>query len=229
MTTVRTLATTAALGALLATGACATDRAPRLPSVSETAVGGAVGGIDGALGGYLLGDLIGGRRLRTAKIAAAGIGGIVGPAIGGYMDEQESELRARTAGTDIQLTRRGDDLILSIPSGLSFAYKSDAVAPGFQPTLDQIAGVLRAHDHAFVDIYGHTDSVGSDAYNQRLSERRAASVAAYLAGHGVNRARLGTKGFGKAQPIASNETPEGQAANRRVEIKIVPIADTDLR
>ncbi|TPG56661.1 OmpA family protein [Sphingomonas glacialis] len=225
MTTVRTLATTAALGALLATGACATDRTVRPQPVSDTAVG----GIDGALGGYLLGDLVGGRHARTAKIATAGIGGIVGPGIGAYMDAQEAELRARTAGTDVQLTRRGDDLILTIPSGNAFAYKSDSVAPGFERTLDQIAGVLREHDHAFVDIYGHTDSVGSDSYNQGLSERRAASVAAYLAGHGVNRARLGTKGFGKAQPIASNDTPEGQSANRRVEIKIVPIADTDLR
>ena len=86
-----------------------------------------------------------------------------------------------------------------------------------------------AYDHALVDVYGHTDSVGSEAYNQRLSEQRAASVAAYLVSHGVNAARLGTKGFGKSQPIASNETPDGQAANRRVEIKIVPIADTDLR
>jgi outer membrane protein OmpA-like peptidoglycan-associated protein len=220
-TTFRTLATTAALGALLATGACATRRAPAAASPSDTAIGG--------IGGYLLGDIVGGRHARTSKIVRAGIGGIPGAGIGGYMDKQEAELRARTSGTDVQVTRRGDDLILTIPASLGFAYKSDVVAPGFQPLLDQIAAVLKAYDHGFVDIYGHTDATGSDAYNQHLSEQRAASVAAYLASHGVNPARLATTGFGKAQPIASNDTPDGQAANRRVEIKIVPIADTDLR
>ncbi|WP_010185022.1 OmpA family protein [Sphingomonas sp. PAMC 26605] len=224
-TTLRTLATSAALGALLATGACATQRGPAAAHASDTAVG-ATGG---ALGDYLLGDIVGGRHTRTAKIVRAGIGGIPSAGIGAYMDKQESELRARTAGTDVQVTRRGDDLILTIPSGLGFAYKSDAVAPGFQPTLDQIAMVLKANQAAFVDIYGHTDATGSDAYNQRLSEQRATSVAAYLAARGVNAARLGTMGFGKTQPIAANDTPDGQAANRRVEIKIVPIADTDLR
>ncbi|MDY7523840.1 OmpA family protein [Sphingomonas sp. 10B4] len=224
-TTFRTLATTAALGALLATGACATPQAAQTPRVADTAVG----GIGAALGGYLLDDVVGGRRARSARINAAGIGGIAGAGIGAYMDRQEAELRARITGTDVQVTRRGDDLILTIPSGLSFAYKDASVAPGFQPTLDQIASVLKAYDHALVDVYGHTDSVGSDSYNQRLSEQRAASVAAYLVSHGVNAARVGTKGFGKGQPIASNETPDGQATNRRVEIKIVPIADTDLR
>lgn len=223
-TTIRTLATTAALGALLATGACATPPAPATPRPSDTAIG-ATGGI----GAYLLGDIIGGRHARTAKIVRANIGGIPGAGIGAYMDKQEAELRARASGTDVQVTRRGDDLILTIPASLGFAYKSDAVAPGFRPLLDQIAAVLTAYDHAFVDIYGHTDATGSDAYNQRLSEQRAAAVSAYLAAHGVNAARLATTGFGKAQPIASNDTPEGQAANRRVEIKIVPIADTDLR
>jgi outer membrane protein OmpA-like peptidoglycan-associated protein len=220
-TTIRTLATTAALGALLATGACATPRAPAAPPPSDTAVGG--------IGGYLLGDIVGGRHARIAKIVRAGIGGIPGVEIGAYMDKQEAELRARASGTDVQVTRRGDDLILTIPASLGFAYKSDAVAPGFQPMLDQIAAVLKTYDHAFVDIYGHTDATGSDPYNQRLSEQRAASVAAYLAARGVKAARLATAGFGKTQPIASNETPDGQAANRRVEIKIVPIADTDLR
>lgn len=230
MTTIfRTLATTAALGALLVTGACATQPVAAPARPSDIAVGGVGGGIGGGIGTYLLGDILGGRHARTARIVRAGIGGIPSAGIGAYMDTQEAALRARTAGTDVQVTRRGDDLILTIPAALGFAYKSDAVAPGFRPTLEQIAAVLAAHDHAFVDIYGHTDATGSDAYNQRLSERRAASVAAYLAAHGVNAARIDTTGFGKTQPIAPNDTPDGQAANRRVEIKIVPIADTDLR
>ncbi|MEG3177187.1 OmpA family protein [Sphingomonas sp. RB3P16] len=229
MTVFSRLATTTLLATLLATTSCATAPERRPQSVSEPVSEPAGGGIGGTLGGYILGDVVGGRRERTAKIARAGIGGIPGAGIGAYMDAQEADMRARTLGTDVRVTRQGDDLILTIPSELTFAYKSDSVAPGFQRTLDQLAAVLQTHERSFVDVYGHTDSTGSDGYNQALSERRARAVAAYLMGHGVNAARLATKGFGRTQPIAANETPEGQAANRRVEIKIVPIADSDLR
>uniref|UniRef100_UPI0035CA850B OmpA family protein n=1 Tax=uncultured Sphingomonas sp. TaxID=158754 RepID=UPI0035CA850B len=219
------LATTAALGALLATTACATNPDAGRQPLSNPAPG----GVGGALGGYILGDIVGGRHARTEKIVGAGIGGIAGVGIGAYMDKQEHDMRAHTAGTDVRVTRQGDDLILTIPSGITFAYNSDTVAPDFRQTLDQVAGVLHDYDRSFVDVYGHTDSTGSDAYNQGLSERRAASVAAYLVTHAVQSPRIATKGFGKTQPIASNETLEGQAANRRVEIKIVPIAEADLR
>ena len=89
--------------------------------------------------------------------------------------------------------------------------------------LDQVADVLSQYNQTYIDVYGHTDSMGSDAYNQSLSERRAQAVADYLASHGVVAARLGTRGYGETQPIASNDTEEGRAANRRVEIKVVPI------
>ena len=89
--------------------------------------------------------------------------------------------------------------------------------------------MLAEYDRTYVDVYGHTDSVGSDAYNQDLSERRARSVADYLATHGVREARLGIRGFGETQPVASNETDAGRAANRRVEIKIVPVSESELR
>ncbi|MDF0487961.1 OmpA family protein [Sphingomonas sp. H39-1-10] len=217
--------TVAALAALLATTACVTDPETGRQRLSNTAIG----GIGGALGGYLLGDLVGGRHDRTAKIAGAGIGGLAGAAIGSYMDKQERDLRERTAGTEVRVIRRGDDLILSIPSGINFAYNSDTVAPAFQHTLDDVARVLGQYDRTYIDIYGHTDAIGSDAYNQGLSERRAVAVADYLVTHGVNGARIATRGFGKTQPIANNETEEGRAANRRVEIKIVPIPESDLR
>lgn len=219
----RLLATLAGATLLTAT-ACTTD-----PETGERRVSkAAIGGIGGALGGYLLGDLVGGRRDRTEKIVGAGIGGIAGAAIGAYMDKQERDLRARTAGTDVQVIRQGDDLLLNIPSGINFAYNSAEVAPQFQRTLDQVAGVLGEYNRTYVDVYGHTDSTGSDGYNQGLSERRAFAVARYLEGHGVQRARLGTRGFGETQPIATNETEEGRAANRRVEIKIVPISQSDV-
>ncbi|MFL0415256.1 OmpA family protein [uncultured Sphingomonas sp.] len=211
-------------GALLATAACTTDPETGQQRISKAAIG----GIGGALGGYLLGDLVGGRRDRTEKIVGAGIGGIAGAGIGAYMDKQERDLRARTAGTDVEVIRQGDDLLLNIPSGINFAYNSAAVQPQFQRTLDQVASVLSEYNRTYVDVYGHTDSTGSDSYNQGLSERRAAAVADYLSTRGVQSARIGTRGFGETQPIATNETEEGRAANRRVEIKIVPISQNEV-
>jgi len=215
----------ASLAALVATSACTTDPETGQQRISKTAIG----GIGGALGGYLLGDIVGGRRDRTEKIIGAGLGGLAGAGIGAYMDRQERQLRERTAGTDVQVIRRGDDLVLNIPSGITFAYDSSAVQPQFQRTLDQVAQTLAEYKETYIDVYGHTDATGSDAYNQALSERRAIAVADYLAGRGVQAARIATRGYGKTQPIASNDTDAGRAANRRVEIKIVPIRQNDLR
>ncbi len=215
----------ASLAALLTTTACVTDPETGQRTISKTAIG----GIGGALGGYLLGDLVGGRRDRTEKILGAGIGGLAGAGIGAYMDKQERDLRARTAGTDVQVIRRGDDLVLNIPSGITFAYDSADVQPQFKRTLDQVASTLAEYNQTYIDVYGHTDSTGSDAYNQTLSERRALSVANYLAAQGVQQARIGTRGYGETQPIAPNDTDAGRAENRRVEVKIVPITQSDLR
>ena len=215
----------ASLLAFTATSACVTDPETGERTISKAAIG----GIGGALGGYLLGDLVGGRRDRTEKIVGAGIGGLAGAGIGAYMDRQERQLRERTAGTDVQVIRRGDDLVLNIPSGITFAYDSADVQPQFRRTLDQVASTLAEYNQTYIDVYGHTDSTGSDAYNQSLSERRAVSVADYLSGRGVQQARIGTRGYGETQPIAANDTPDGQAANRRVEIKIVPIREAELR
>ena len=215
----------ASLAALVSTSACTTDPETGQQRISKTAIG----GIGGALGGYLLGDIVGGRRDRTEKIVGAGLGGLAGAGIGAYMDRQERQLRERTAGTDVQVIRRGDDLVLNIPSGITFAYDSAAVQPQFQRTLDQVAQTLAEYKETYIDVYGHTDATGSDAYNQALSERRAVAVADYLSGRGVQAARIATRGYGKTQPIASNDTDAGRAANRRVEIKIVPIRQNDLR
>ena len=212
----------AALGAVTLTSGCVTDPETGRRTISKAAIG----GVGGALGGYLLGDLVGGRRDRTEKILGAGIGGLAGAAIGNYMDRQERELRARTAGTDVQVVRQGDELLLNMPSGITFAFNQATVQPQFRPTLDQVATVLAQYNQTYVDVYGHTDSVGSDAYNQQLSERRATAVADYLVGRGVAQPRLGIRGYGETQPIASNDTEDGRAANRRVEIKIVPVEAT---
>jgi outer membrane protein OmpA-like peptidoglycan-associated protein len=215
----------AALAALVTTSACTTDPETGQRTISKTALG----GIGGALGGYLLGDIVGGRNDRTEKLLGAGIGGLAGAGVGAYMDKQERDLRARTAGTDVQVIRQGDDLVLNIPSGITFAYDSATVQPQFQRTLDQVADTLGQYNQTYIDVYGHTDSTGSDSYNQTLSQRRATSVADYLSSHGVQSARIGTRGYGESQPIASNDTDAGRAANRRVEVKIVPITQNDLR
>jgi outer membrane protein OmpA-like peptidoglycan-associated protein len=212
-----------AIASLGITSACMTDPVTGERRISKAAIG----GIGGAVGGYLLGDLVGGRRDRTEKILGAGIGGLAGAGIGAYMDRQERDLRERTRGTDIDVVRQGDDLILNMPSSVTFAYDSASVQPQYRGTLDQVADVLANYEQTSVDVYGHTDSTGSDGYNQGLSERRAASVADYLSTRGVRRERLATRGFGETQPIASNETEDGRAANRRVEIKLVPITQED--
>jgi outer membrane protein OmpA-like peptidoglycan-associated protein len=215
----------AGLAAMLATTACTTD-----PTTGERRVSkAAIGGIGGALGGYLLGDLVGGRRDRTEKILGAGIGAVAGAGIGAYMDAQERKLREQTAGTGVDVIRDGDNLLLRMPSGITFAYDKADVQPQFQPTLNEVASVLAQYPKTYIDVLGHTDSDGSDAYNQTLSERRAQAVATYLIGRGVQSARIATRGYGETQPIASNATEEGKAANRRVEIKIAPVTEGDVQ
>jgi outer membrane protein OmpA-like peptidoglycan-associated protein len=224
MTFTRKALVAAALAATTLTAACVTDPVTGERRVSKAAIGGGVG----VLGGYLLGDLVGGRNDRTEKIVGAGIGGLAGAGIGAYMDRQEQELRRRTAGTDIRVIRQGDDLVLNMPSNVTFATNESNVQPQFRATLDQVADVLKQYNQTYIDVYGHTDSTGSDAYNLSLSQRRAASVADYLSARGVQSARLGTRGFGETQPVADNESEEGKAANRRVEIKLVPITQQDV-
>ena len=211
----------AAMLALTTTTACVTDPNTGEKRVSRAAIGAGLGG----LGGLLAGDILGGRRDRTEKIVGAGIGAIAGGAIGGYMDRQEQALRRQTAGTGVEVRRDGDDLLLNIPSGITFDTNSYAIQPQFRQTLDQVAQTLSQYNQTFVDVYGHTDSTGGDAINIPLSRNRAQSVADYLSSRGVQSARLGTQGFGSSEPVASNSTLDGRAQNRRVEIKIVPVRD----
>jgi outer membrane protein OmpA-like peptidoglycan-associated protein len=208
-----------ALSGAALTAACTTDPYTGQRRINNTAVG----IIGGALGGYLLGDLVGGRGDRTEKVIGAGIGAIAGGAVGAYMDRQEADLRRQTAGTGVDVIRQGDDLILRMPSGITFPVDSSAIQPQFRSTLDGVSQTLVSYNQTYIDVLGHTDSTGSDAYNQALSERRARSVADYLSMRGVARARMGIRGYGETQPIASNETEEGRSQNRRVEIKVVPV------
>ncbi|WP_137129282.1 OmpA family protein [Rhizobium sp. FY34] len=213
-----------ALVALCATylSACTTtDPYTGQQKVSNTAGGAAIGAGLGALAGLAVGGSPVGRR--NAALIGAGVGALAGGAIGNYMDQQEAELRAQLQGTGISVTRVGDRIILNMPSNITFPTDQDQVLAGFYPTLDSVALVLNKFNRTLVDVNGHTDSTGSLAHNQELSERRAASVANYLGGRGVDQRRMSTLGFGPSQPVASNATPAGRAQNRRVEIQIAPI------
>jgi outer membrane protein OmpA-like peptidoglycan-associated protein len=205
--------------AMLPLSACVTDPETGNRTISKAAIG----GIGGALGGYLLGDLVGGRRDRTEKILGAGIGALAGAGVGYYMDEQERKLRQQTAGTGINVIRDGDNLVLDMPSEITFGVDSANIDPSFRNTLDQLASTLTQYEKTYVDVLGHTDSTGSDAYNQALSERRASAVADYLSTRGVQSARLAARGYGESQPKASNLDAAGRSANRRVEIRLVPV------
>ena len=211
--------TLALVAAMLPLSACVTDPTTGKRTISKAAIG----GIGGALGGYLLGDLIGGKRDRTEKIVGAGIGALAGAGAGYYMDEQEKKLRQQTVGTGVNVTREGDNLVLDMPSEVTFGVDSENIDTGFRNTLDQVASTLMQYEKTYVDVMGHTDSTGSDTYNQTLSERRASAVADYLSIRGVQSARLATRGYGESQPKASNLDPAGRSANRRVEIRLVPV------
>ena len=216
----RILASVAAVALLGTTAACVTD-----PETGERKLStkGAIGGVIGAVVGYFGGDIIGGRNDRTAKAIGAGVGAVAGAAIGTYMDKQERELRERTQGTGVVVEREGDELLLTMPAGITFPINSYEIQPRFYNTLDQVAQTLVAYPNTLIDVYGHTDPSGGDAINIPLSKNRAEAVANYLAARGVNRARIATQGFGSSQPIADNSTEAGRQQNRRVEIRVVPV------
>lgn len=197
---------------------CTTNPYTGEQQVSRTAGGAAIG----ALAGAGLGVLAGGDDRRNALIGA-GIGALAGGAIGGYMDQQEAELRGYLQGTGVSVTRQGNNIVLNMPSNVTFATDQDQVTPAFYNTLNAVALVLNKYNRTLVDINGHTDSTGSAQHNLGLSQRRAASVATYLGQQGVDGRRFAINGFGASQPIASNATPDGRAQNRRVEIHLVPI------
>ena len=215
---VRIFAAAAAVTALGMT-ACTTDPYTGQQRVNRTAVGIAAG----AIGGYLLGDLVGGHNDRTEQLLGAGIGAIAGGAVGAYMDRQEADLRRQTAGTGVDVLRQGDDLILRMPSSVTFDVDRWEVKPQFYGVLDDVGRTLGSYNQTYIDVLGHTDTTGSNEHNQLLSERRAAAVADYLATRGVARARMAARGFGETAPLyLPDDTDMKRAANRRVEIKIVP-------
>jgi len=211
-----------ATGLTVVLGGCETlDPYTQESKTSSATKGAVIGAVAGAVVGLASGDDAVERRQRA--LIGAGVGALAGGAIGNYMDRQEAELRAELQGTGVSVTRIGDNITLNMPGNVTFATDSSDLSPAFFDVLASVGKVLDEFDQTVVEVAGHTDSTGSDAYNQALSERRSSSVAAYLQSQGVNPQRLITIGLGESMPVADNATAEGRQANRRVEITMVPV------
>ena len=178
------------------------------------------GALIGAAAGGAVGGVIGKQSGNTAKGAIIGavVGGAAGAIIGHQMDQQAKELKQNIPGATVE--RVGEGIKVTFASGLLFGFDSDVIRGDARVNLDELARSLDKYDDSNLMIVGHTDNVGSDAYNQDLSERRADSATRYLSSRGVSRFRIGTRGVGESEPAASNSTDGGRSMNRRVEVAI---------
>ena len=217
---IRILLITAALG--FAISGCETlDPYTGESKTSNATKGAVIGAVSGAVVGLVSGDDAVERRQHA--LIGAGIGALAGGSVGYYMDRQEAKLRAELEGTGVSVHRDGDNITLNMPGNVTFATGSSDLSPEFFKVLVSVSKVLEEFDQTVVEVAGHTDSRGSEAYNQTLSESRAASVAEYLDAQGVIDQRMITVGMGELRPVADNETSSGRQANRRVEITLVPV------
>ncbi|MFP4262457.1 MAG: OmpA family protein [Halomonas sp.] len=207
--------------AVLLAGCATTDPNTGQTDRNKTGSGAAIGAAVGAVAGALSGD--GSTSRRDRALVGAAVGAAAGAGIGAYMDRQEEELRQSTQGTGIDVDRRGDDIVLNMPSEVTFGFDSSELTSNARNALDDVSRILTQYDDTRVNIAGHTDSTGDADYNQRLSERRAEAVGNYLSQSGVASNRLNMRGYGEDQPVASNNTEEGRAQNRRVEITLSAI------
>ncbi len=211
-----------AISSAMLLAACATTSDPWTGEERSTRTG--QGAAIGAGIGAVIGAISGGDRLKRAAIGA-GVGALSGAAIGNYMDRQERALREQLRGTGVSVTRRGNDIILNMPGNITFGFDRSDLMPEFHDVLDSVALVLGEFDQTVLVIDGHTDSIGRREYNMDLSRRRAESVGRYLITQGVVPVRVATYGYGPDHPIASNDSEAGRAANRRVELTLMPVTE----
>lgn len=210
-----------AVSTVFVSGCTTLDPYTREEKTSSATKGALIGAAAGAVVGLISGDDAVERRQHA--MIGAGLGALAGGAIGNYQDRQEAELRAELEGTGVSVVRNGDNITLNMPGNVTFATNSSDLSPAFFDVLNSVGKVLAEYEKTVVEVAGHTDSTGTDAYNQALSERRANSVSAYLRSQGVISQRLITLGMGESRPIADNSTESGRQANRRVEITMVPL------
>ncbi|MGH8496510.1 MAG: OmpA family protein [Gammaproteobacteria bacterium] len=210
------------LAGMLLVAACQTfDPYTREQKTSQTTKGAAIGAGIGAVAGLITGDDAVDRRQRA--LIGAGLGALTGAAVGNYMDRQEAKLRSQLEGTGVSVHREGDNITLLMPGNVTFRTASAALNQDFFEVLNSVGVVLEEYEKTVVEVAGHTDSRGSDDYNQQLSEERASTVAEYLRAQGLMPQRIITVGQGERNPIASNDTDEGRQQNRRVELTMVPL------
>lgn len=211
----------------LALTACTTfDPYTGEEEVSNTAKGAGIGAGVAAVVAYLANkdeDDISKRNRRILKAATGGAA--IGGGIGFYMDTQEAKLRKQLRGSGVSIERDGNNINLIMPGNITFTSGNANIEQSFLSVLDSVVLVLKEFDKTLIVVAGHTDSTGSDALNQRLSERRAQSVSTYLKTAGVITDRIEMIGFGETQPVASNDTQSGKELNRRVEITLLPISE----
>jgi outer membrane protein OmpA-like peptidoglycan-associated protein len=192
--------------------------------MSKSTKGALIGAAAGAVVGLASGDDAVERRQRA--LLGAGVGALTGGLVGNYMDRQEAKLRAELEGTGVSVTRtgpKGENITLNMPGNVTFATNSADLNPAFFDVLKSVGKVLKEFEQTIVEVAGHTDSTGTDAYNQGLSERRAGTVSQYLQSRGLIAQRMITVGMGENMPVADNGTESGRQANRRVEITMVPL------
>ena len=182
------------------------------------------GSIIGALGGAAIGAATSSKsdRGKGALIGAAG-GAAIGGGIGYYMDKQEAQLRRKLEGSGVRVVRNGDQIELIMPGNITFDLNQSSIKPSFTDTLESVSLVLKEFDKTIIQIEGHTDSSGSQSYNQLLSEQRAASVRDFLLNQNIAPKRTRAVGYGERYPIASNDSAAGREQNRRVELTLVPM------
>lgn len=214
----------ASVAAALTLAACTTtDPYTGETRPNYTGRGVLIGAAAGAALGYLT-NTSDSEEGRTNALIGAGVGALAGGAIGNYMDRQEREMREALRDSGVGVRREGNDLKLIMPGDVTFDTNSTEIKQQFYNVLNDVADVLEQYPATYVDVIGHADSTGDAGYNQRLSEQRAQAVAGYLIAQNVMRDRFYVGGLGETSPIASNDTPQGRAQNRRVEIVILPTA-----
>jgi len=199
------------------------DPYTRESKTSNATKGAAIGAAAGAVVGLISGDDAVERRQHA--LIGAGIGALAGGAVGYYQDKQEAELRAELEGTGVSVTRNGDNIILNMPSNITFEVNKSNVKPNFVEILSSVTLVLNEYKSTMIEVAGHTDSTGSDSYNQMLSQQRAQAVSNILMQNGVQAVRIDTVGYGESRPVASNSTPQGRQQNRRVELTLLPYVE----
>ncbi len=205
---------------IAATGCSTVNPYTEEKRTSKATEGATIGGLAGAILGAAFAPR--GDRVQGVLLGA-GIGAIAGGGAGYYMDVQEKKLRDQLEGTGVHVVRHGNDIRLVMPGDVTFETNSASLNSDFFKVLDSVAIVLNEYKSTLVTVAGYTDSTGSVEYNQKLSERRATTVALYLNGRGVAKERLAAVGHGEKNPVAGNDTAEGRAKNRRVEITLDPI------